>query len=99
MKVDRTAEHATGDNIKSYVSLQRNGGHVCGGARMTVDQALTIKPCFDEISNFYSTMYAVFPFTNDESLGIKAFKKANDKFFIIIVSSSKQNSKLKTQIC
>ena len=90
-EIENITKHASKDNINSYVSFQRGEDHICGGARMKVDQALTIKPCFDLISQYFWETYAMIPALQVQPYEIGQFKKVNDKFFIIMVSSLSRN--------
>ena len=85
--VENIATHASENQKNSYVSFQQNQVHVCGGVRMTVDQALTIEECFMKICEYHLEIYAVTLIPEVEAYRIKKFKKVNNELSILMVSS------------
>ena len=79
--------HATGNNINSYVSFHNEQSFICGGARLDVDQVLTIENCFVQIRDHYRNISARTAPYPGEHYTVHGYKKVTEELFIIIVSS------------
>ena len=81
-------------NINSFVSFQNRGLHICGGARLNIDQVLILEISFNEINKNYNQIYAVILTDLRISYSIEKYKKVSNDFTIIVVSSLTRNSRL-----
>ena len=79
--------HAYGSNINSYVSFYNQQSFICGGARLGVDQVLTIGICFEQIRDHYENISAVTAPYQGVHYTVHGYKHVKEKLFIIIVSS------------
>ena len=87
--------HASGSNINSYVSLYNQQSFICGGARLGVDQVLTIGICFEQIRDHYRNISARTAPYPGEHYTVHGYKTVSKTLFIIIVSSLAWNFYLK----
>ena len=79
--------HVNGNNLNSYVSFYNQLDFLCGGARLSVDQVLTIEICFGEIRDNYRNISARTAPYPGEHYTVHGYKTVSKTLFIIIVSS------------
>ena len=79
--------HASGSDLNSYVSFYNQQSFLCGGARLGVDQVLTIEICFGEIRAHYRTTTAMTAPYQGVHYRVHGYKTVSKTLFIIIVSS------------
>ena len=88
----RITHHIKRENELSYVSLQKNGSHICGGARLNYKHVLITKICSEVISDNYHMITAVLPALHDPEFkpygieNIQEIEKTFGTFFLLTVS-------------
>ena len=90
--IDYLEDHVDHNNKNSYISFQHYKNHLCGGARLTVNQVLVVEDCFVVINKVHFDILAVVVASPNTDYYIEHYKSVkNTQFCIIMVSSITQN--------
>ena len=65
-------EHIERKDEHSFISFQRNGSHICGGARVNYKHVLSVEACAELIEDDYNIISAVPLALND--LGCRSYR-------------------------